>query len=81
MNDRDDSKEVSQREGQYANYFQVGHNAFEFLIDFGQCYPQDQEAHFHTRIITGPVYALALFETLRESIDRYEQIFGTITKG
>jgi hypothetical protein len=25
-------------EGRYANYFQIGHNAFEFIIDFGQGY-------------------------------------------
>jgi len=23
-------------EGRYANYFQVGHNAVEFVLDFGQ---------------------------------------------
>ena len=80
MRDKDDSKEVGQREGQYANYFQVGHNAVEFLLDFGQCYPEEQEARFHTRIITSPVYAYAFFETLRESIDRYEQTFGAISR-
>ena len=77
----DDAREAGQPEGRYANYFQVGPNAFEFLFDFGQFYPEGQEAHFHTRVVTGPVYALAFFETLRESIGRYEQTFGTIAKG
>ena len=77
----DDIREDGRREGRYANYFQIGHNAFEFLFDFGQGYPEEQEAHFHTRIITGPVYALALFETLRESLGRYEQTFGAIPIG
>ncbi|HWQ68346.1 MAG TPA: DUF3467 domain-containing protein [Patescibacteria group bacterium] len=67
-------------EGRYANYFKVGHNAFEFVLDCGQLYSEGEEAQLHTRIITSPIYAKALFETLRESIDRYEQTFGAIPK-
>jgi hypothetical protein len=65
-------------EGRYANYFKVGYNAFEFLLDFGQFYPESQRASFHTRIITPPIYAKALLEILRVSIDGYEQTFGAI---
>jgi len=69
-------------EGRYANYFKVGYNAFEFVIDFGQLYPAgepgDKEAQFHTRIITAPVYARALVETLQDSIEQYAQSFGEI---
>ncbi len=75
----EDSLENESIEGRYANYFKVGHNAFEFLLDFGQLYPEGKEVQLHTRIITSPIYAKALFETLRESIDRYEQFFGTIS--
>ena len=75
-----DPQNTGQLEGRYANYFEVGHNAFEFVLDFGQLYAEDQKARFHTRIITGPVYARALLETLRGSIDRYEQTFGVIPK-
>lgn len=67
-------------EGRYANYFKVGHNAFEFLLDCGQFYPESKEARLHTRIITSPIYAKALLELLRESIDRYEQTFGPFQK-
>jgi len=67
-------------EGRYANYFKVGYNAVEFLLDVGQFYPEGKEARLHTRIITNPIYAKALLETLRESIDRYEQTFGTISQ-
>ena len=67
-------------EGRYANNFQVGHNAFEFVLDFGQFYPENTEARFHTRIVTGPAYAKVLSETLRGSIDQYEQTFGIIPK-
>jgi hypothetical protein len=43
-------------EGRYANYFKVGHNAFEFVFDFGQYYPEIDEAELYTRIITSPRY-------------------------
>jgi len=65
-------------EGRYANGFQIGHNAFEFLLDFGQLSLDDPQVQFHTRIITGPAYAKVLSGILRESIDRYEQTFGVI---
>lgn len=73
-----DSPQVGRPEGQYANYFEVGYNALEFLFDFGQCYPESTEARFHTRIITGPVYAKALLKVFQESIDQYERTFGAI---
>lgn len=65
-------------EGRYANYFKVGHNAFEFVIDFGQYYLESERAELYTRVITNPCYAKSLFETLRESIERYERTFGAI---
>jgi hypothetical protein len=67
--------------GRYANYFKVGHNAFEFLFDFGQNYAEAGPALLHTRIITTPVYAKSLLALLQESIDQYEQLFGTIPRG
>jgi Protein of unknown function (DUF3467) len=67
-------------EGRYANYFKIGHNASEFLLDFGQFYAESRRAQFHTRIITNPTYAKALFDILRESIEQYEQTFGAVPK-
>jgi hypothetical protein len=67
-------------EGRYANYFKVGHNAFEFVIDFGQHYGESQRARLHTRVITNPTYAKAIFATLKKSIERYEKKFGEIGK-
>lgn len=67
-----------QLEGRYANYFEVGHNAVEFLIDFGQFYPESAQGQIHTRIVTSPAYAKALLQTLRESMDSYEGTFGPI---
>jgi hypothetical protein len=68
-------------EGRYANVFQVGHNAFEFVIDFGQANLPDSGSRYHTRIITGPAYAKVLYAVLRESVERYEAAFGTIPDG
>lgn len=67
-------------EGRYANYFKVGHNALEFLLDFGQSYVSTNKARLHTRIITNPRYAKALLETLQHSIAKYEKSFGEIEK-
>jgi hypothetical protein len=65
-------------EGQYANYFQVGYNAFEFVIEFGQYFPENDGAELYTRIITSPAYAKSLLETLNASIEAYEEAYGRI---
>lgn len=73
-------RENNKLEGRYANYFKVGHNAFEFVIDFGQYYPESDQAELYTRIITSPAYAKSLLETLRESIERYEKSYKVISE-
>jgi hypothetical protein len=65
-------------EATYANYFVVGHNTVEFLMDFGQHYSDSKEPRLRTRIITGPVYAKAFLALLRDSVEQYERAFGTI---
>jgi uncharacterized protein DUF3467 len=67
--------------GRYSNYFKVGHNAFEFLFDFGQIYTDDEPAPVHTRIITTPFYAKTLLTLLRRSIAEYERSIGAIPDG
>jgi hypothetical protein len=67
-------------EGRYANYFKVGHNALEFVIDFGQYYSGTEAAKLYTRIVTSPCYAKFLLETLRESIEEYEKAYGDIQR-
>jgi len=65
-------------EARYANYFAVGSNAFEFLIDFGQFYQDSDNEIIHTRIITSPGYARALLDTLQDAISQYENLYGVI---
>lgn len=69
------SKERARVKGVYANYFEVGHTAFEFVIDFGQGYAS-QKPSCHTRIVTSPTYARALLQTLTAAVDEYRQRFG-----
>lgn len=66
-------------QGRYANYCEIGHNAFEFLFDFGQTAPEREDALPHSRIVTSPSCAKALLETLRASIAQYEQRYGPIS--
>jgi hypothetical protein len=75
------SRKKKKLEGQYANYFQVGHNAFEFVIEFGQYYPGNDGAELFTRIVTSPVYAKSLLDTLTTSIRAHEKTFGPIDSG
>lgn len=68
-------------EGRYANYFKVGHNSLEFILDFGQVYSDtSSELMHHTRIIMSPAYAGMLLEVLRDSIEKYQETFGPIRK-
>ena len=63
--------------GVYSNYFEIGHTAFEFVLDFGQRYGSDP-GPCHTRIVTSPIYAQALLETLRAALEEYTETFGAI---
>ena len=56
----------------YANYFEVGHNAFEFLLDAGQVEPQSGEIRFTSRIAISPVHAKLLSALLAQSVAQYE---------
>lgn len=62
---------------QYANYFEIGFNAFEFVLDFAQRYGEG-EARGHTRIVTGPEYAKALYVILGQALTRFERSYGAI---
>lgn len=67
--------------GEYANYLEVGHNAFEFVLQFGQAFESAAEARVHTRIVTNPVCAKAMLKTLQTSVDSYEAAHGAVDEG
>ena len=62
----------------YANYFEVGHNAFEFLIDFGQIDPQRGAILINSRLAVGPTHAKLLARLLARSVTEHEAEFGAI---
>lgn len=57
----------------YANYFEVGHNAFEFLLDAGQVEPQSGDIQLTSRIAVSPVHAKLLATLLNQSIAQFER--------
>ncbi len=77
-----DEPEIFLRDGgpeaQYANYFEVGFNAFEFLVGFGQSLSESDPTQVQLRIITSPRHAKTLCDILSAAIDRYEQTFGQL---
>ncbi len=77
--DRDSSKTSCGLEGRYANYFAVGYNEHEFVIDFGQSYSENDHPELCTRIVTGPVYAKSFLKMLRDSIATFETTYGSIS--
>ena len=44
----------------WANYFEVGYNAYEVVLHFGQFYAHNGDVQWHTRIVTHPAYAAHL---------------------
>lgn len=66
------------REGRYANYFSVGHTAHEFLLECGQVFQEEHDAHVYVRIVTSPLYAKALLKTLDVSVRQFEAEFGPV---
>ena len=68
---RPSTKGASTKEGRYANFFQIGHNPFEFLLEFGQ-----QDRGIHTRIYVSPQYARVLSDLLIETLRQHEREFG-----
>lgn len=63
----------------YTNYFEVGHNAYEFLVDFGQFQPEIGAVTLHTRIAVGPTHAKMLSQMLGNAVRKYETENGAIT--
>ena len=55
-------------DARYANYFQVGYNAFEFLLEFGQ-----REGRIHTSIYVSPQHAKMLSDLLLGALKEYSE--------
>ncbi|PCE24675.1 DUF3467 domain-containing protein [Burkholderia ubonensis] len=65
-------------ERRYVNYFEVGHNVCEFVIDLGQFNFEIAQPLLSSRVVTGPAYAKLLARMLQESVERFEASYGAI---
>ena len=66
-------------EGRYANYAEIGHNAYEFVFDFGQVWLDADPARVYVRVITSPETAQRFYGALDHALSAYRNAFGDIT--
>jgi hypothetical protein len=67
---------AADQQRRYANQLHIGHNAFEFVLHFGQYFDGDSQPSMHTTIITSPGYAAAFLELLALAVKEYTEQFG-----
>jgi hypothetical protein len=65
-------------EARYSNYAEIGHNASEFVFDFGQVWFDGVPAGVYLRVVTSPDTAQRLYELLNEALSQYRVVFGEI---
>jgi hypothetical protein len=69
-------RKQSLKAGRYANVFRVGFNAFEVVIEFGEQFSDDDGARIHTRVVTNPVFARGLVNSLNDALATYASDFS-----
>ena len=69
--DKSNEMQAGKEAGRYANFFQIGYNAFEFRIDFGQ-----EDGAIHTRMYLSPQHARVLRDLLSETLNKHNGMFG-----
>jgi hypothetical protein len=67
-------------EARYSNYAEIGHNASEFVFDFGQVWFDGVPAGVYVRVVTSPDTAQRLYELLNEALSQYRVVFGEIRR-
>jgi len=68
-------------EARYSNYAQVGHNASEFIFDFGQGWVDEKPIRVYVRVVTTPDMAYEIYEQLYKALNQYRVAFGEIRRG
>jgi uncharacterized protein DUF3467 len=66
----------SRNVGRYANVFRVGFNAFEMVIEFGEQFSDLEGPRLHTRVVTNPVFARGLVDSLNEALANYASTYS-----
>ena len=77
MDSKDPDVDRPSLEAEYANYLEVGHNAYEFFFHFGQ---GDDRVKVYTRIATNPFVAQQLFRLLKGALEKYARKYGAISE-
>lgn len=67
-------------EARYSNYAEIGHNASEFIFDFGQVWFDGIPAGVYVRVVTSPDTAQRLYDLLNEALSEYGDAFGEIRR-
>jgi hypothetical protein len=65
----------------FAEWFVVGHNAFEFTVDCGRDDVTDEIRTVYFRVLANPLNARELFRQLGTSLLRYADAYGPIGSG
>ncbi|NMB49405.1 MAG: DUF3467 domain-containing protein [Bacteroidales bacterium] len=73
------SEEIAQ--GTYANLAIISHSSSEFVIDFVRIVPGVPKAKVKSRIILTPENAKRLLLALKDNIEKFEKVNGTIHLG
>ena len=68
-------------EARYSNFAEIGHNATEFVFDFGQGWVDEEPVRVYLRVVTTPDMAQELCKKLDEALMRYRVVFGEIRPG
>ena len=61
-------------EGKYANFFQVGFNEVEFILEFGQEF--EDGPRIHTRVVLSPANVGSFLRLTTESWMSFEERYG-----
>lgn len=78
--ERDDVDRSHMGEARYSNYAEIGHNASEFVFDFGQVWFNGVPAGVYVRVVTSPDTAQRLYELLYQALSQYRDEFGEIRR-
>ena len=62
--------------GEYADYFEVGHDFVAFYLDLGQqAIPTEEITTVYSRIVTSPIGAISLLGVLAEALCAYARTY------
>ena len=65
-------------EGIYANLAIITHSSAEVVLDYIRVLPGVPKANVKSRIVLAPEHAKRLLYALKDNVDKYEKVFGTI---